>query len=128
MIDKVGDVQLVSPNKSVCSWFELSKENSEYEVDGDRVSEKSVSPRSLLMVVDEALEFELCRLVEKEVGVPKQRFSLFEGDPEDDLEELTNKCFDSDLELNVPLKCLRGRKKKSPMIVLERKTRSRKPF
>lgn len=91
LVDLVGTGTLVSPNKLVCSWFELSEENSDYEVEGDHVSEKSVSPRTLLKVVDEALEFELSRLGDTGDGEFKPSRSLSEREPEDELEELTNK-------------------------------------
>lgn len=50
--------------------------------------------------------------------------SLSKGKLEEDVSDFVNKFFDSDSELNVPLKKLRGVKKKEKLAVLDRRTQS----
>lgn len=57
--------------------------------------------------------------------LPGHLVSDTEGDK--DLEELAAKCYESDIDVSIPIKKLRGGKKKAT-VVLERITRSNKHY
>lgn len=89
-----------------------------------------LSPRSSLKVIDEAMKFELFHLAERgEYGrggdnVLEQ--SLSDDDLGQGAVELAQKCYEFDTELNISRKKLQGAKKKQPIVVLDRVTRSNK--
>lgn len=116
------------------SWFEqLEKEailaDLEEPIDGTSF------PRSSLKIIDETLAFELCRDGEREaedainyfeLNKPTG-FSIFDMEKEDELDELVEKCYKSDFEVNYLLSKICGRKKKkTTFVALERVTRSKK--
>lgn len=90
-------------------------------------------PRSLLRMVDEALEFELGGLARDDVFadndsieevVPSRMVS--EGEHEGELNELAGKIFESDPKMNVLLKKVKGVRKEKSIMVLECRTHSKK--
>lgn len=125
--DKAGSMQV--NDKARGSWFEqselgLDKEDREVPCDG------LLSPRSSLKAIDEAMGFELFHLAERgeydRGGVIRVNNFLEHSFSEDETGqggvELAWKCYELDTELNIPLKKLRGVKKKKPIVILNRVT------
>lgn len=128
------DVSPLKTNKPNESWFDQSEKEATM-ADFDDLNDGFLLPRSLLKVIDEGLEYELCReedrVVEEEEGmVELERMSgnSVSDKEDDDMEELAMKCYESDIDINMPIKHLWGLKKKKDTVVLERTTRSNKPY
>lgn len=89
-----------------------------------------------MKIIDEALEFELCRVSDTAVDGDERMMAfeqrnvhlLSKKEDEEEIEELAAKCYESGSECDVPIKFLRGVKKKQTSVVLERTTRSNKPY
>lgn len=94
------------------------------------------SPKSSPKAINEVIEVELFCLADRGVsdGVGNDIVecsscrSMSDVEVEKMFDELAMKCFDSDSELNVPLKHFKGTKKKKPIVVLKRTTHSTKIF
>lgn len=52
--------------------------------------------------------------------------AVIDGEIEDALNELAAKCFDSDPDMHGPLKKIKGVRKQKSIVVLERRTHSKK--
>lgn len=87
---------------------------------------------SSLKLIDEAIEFELIHLAERgsygrgrenDLGLCLSEDELGQGGV-----ETAQKCYESDMELNVSQKKLRGAKKKQLIVALDRVTRSNKIY
>lgn len=112
------------------TWFELMEQ--EYDEEYREMTEKP-EPRSPLRLVDMALEFELVELGGRDFFVADAMENedvlsraISDGDSEEGLNELAAKCFESDPDMHVPLKKLKGVRKEKSIVVLERRTRSKK--
>lgn len=133
--DRLQQVAVVDLFKPSDSWFEQVEKVDCLE-ETDELNRGCLSPRSSLKIVDEAMEFELCQIADKgtEEAIENRGLtglhvqSLSENEGEDEIEELVTKCFNSDSEIDAPMKNLRGTKKKKATVVLEGTTRSNKPY
>lgn len=129
----VHNVELPLMNTGSPSWFDISEEDSgSLPIKDQLVALDEVRKWpfwSSLRVVDEVLEFELSRLAgvggARDDGGINKWCSLSEGEPDEAVEEGANKCFDSDSMLDIPLKQLRGVKKKEQLGAMERRNRSK---
>lgn len=92
--------------------------------------------RSSLKIIDEALEYALCRVLDRGIDENEGNMvlelrdvhSLSKKEDDDEIEELAAKCYESDSEFDVPIKHPRGVKKKKTTLVLERTTCSNKHY
>lgn len=124
-------VQTKYPSGMRASWFELTEEGpNEYPALGTAGRR---TPRSSLKLVDEALEFEVGCMADRGImgedgfgddGLFTQSQAISYVEPDEELNELAAKCFDSNPDMNVLLRKLRDKEKKS-IVVLERRTRSK---